>query len=956
MGKIKKLKDVELVGGTEQSDVYPITSIKAIYDESNKRLDNIIAELQKSTDSSLETENKTIVGSINELKRLRDKGYLFKGVATPDTNPGVVKQKVFYIANGKGTYEKFGGINVDEDEVVLLTFDETWKKLPSGIASQCKLTELKEKVDALALGAFYGYFPDSSSLPVDVTTPGYAYVGLDNPYKIWNFNGESWSDSGTSIDMDDADEEDITRNADGKLQFKDRAYGDGMGCVILRKSKTFIEQVTQANTIYEIRYDFDLNNKEITIPKNSILEFKGGSLHNGTIVFDGTVINADLYQIFYNVITKGYSPSDCQVEWFGAKAYNKSDTEFTYSSDGIQQAIDSCFKNIFFNIGVYYLDKTLEVDFRKSLNFKGSYNGPIKDVYDYPTNNINASTLCVLTDIDILHINCRYEKVPNDVWGFITIKGYGILDATKVDKYNSVAVKINVDGVQVVDSIIDLCIVKKPIYVSNVEEAKKEDFGNSIGIELNNSSTYPYSIYGLTINGFIKNFRYGIRNNIPVACFPTAVTFNCQINRCVTAIDFGESGIMGSQVFGEIQSGTFFTEETKYKYPLFIGNVNKVYFDCYVWDLDLIDSKNIYTNAVVLNLTQNSSPIFGEMFKTFLPYVRGDANSIYNEYKRTDFLCANSTFKPFSTYFIDFLTDDYAFHQDYTIEKNGINIDGSPFNYGNGLYIRPTEVDNGKSFKIVLNVDKGLTKLFIEYNRYNTLSYFDSVDIIYYNEKNAQLSTKNYRFNREEGVFYIYDLNTRWGSSLHHVEIIFNNLTYVSKDILRFFIKASGFRHNYHHINTPNRTVINKDGTFILQGDEYRNISTESESYLLNVSNRGKIYSTAGRERYFSVSDILNAIHQNESAYGNGCRFYMYNYDEPKTFIYDKTVDKLYRINMIDSDFKERGVFTERPHNPYIGYQFFCTDKQTQEGATDGIVIYYKGNNVWVDALGRVVS
>lgn len=146
MGKIKKLKDVELVGGTEQSDVYPITSTKAIYDESNKRLDSIISELQKSADSSLETENKTVVGSINELKRLRDKGYLFKGVATPDTNPGVVKQKVFYIANGKGTYTNFSNLEVTEDEVVVLCYDTDWHKLLTGIASQAKLTELEEKI------------------------------------------------------------------------------------------------------------------------------------------------------------------------------------------------------------------------------------------------------------------------------------------------------------------------------------------------------------------------------------------------------------------------------------------------------------------------------------------------------------------------------------------------------------------------------------------------------------------------------------------------------------------------------------------------------------------------------------------------------------------------------------------------------------------------------------------
>ena len=147
MGKIKKLKDVELVGGTEQSDVYPITSTKAIYDENNKRLDSIISELQKSADSSLETENKTIVGSINELKRLLDKGYLFKGVATPDTNPGVVKQKVFYIATTPGTYTNLGRLVVADGEVAILKYDTSWTKEATGIATAESVSQLGQKVD-----------------------------------------------------------------------------------------------------------------------------------------------------------------------------------------------------------------------------------------------------------------------------------------------------------------------------------------------------------------------------------------------------------------------------------------------------------------------------------------------------------------------------------------------------------------------------------------------------------------------------------------------------------------------------------------------------------------------------------------------------------------------------------------------------------------------------------------
>lgn len=44
MGKIKKILENELVGGTQSTDVYPVTSIKAVYDESNERLDNILTK------------------------------------------------------------------------------------------------------------------------------------------------------------------------------------------------------------------------------------------------------------------------------------------------------------------------------------------------------------------------------------------------------------------------------------------------------------------------------------------------------------------------------------------------------------------------------------------------------------------------------------------------------------------------------------------------------------------------------------------------------------------------------------------------------------------------------------------------------------------------------------------------------------------------------------------------
>lgn len=50
------------------------------------------------------------------------------------------------------------------------------------------------------------------------------------------------------------------------------------------------------------------------------------------------------------------------------------------------------------------------------------------------------------------------------------------------------------------------------------------------------------------------------------------------------------------------------------------------------------------------------------------------------------------------------------------------------------------------------------------------------------------------------------------------------------------------------------------------------------------------------------------------------------------------------------------GLFKNRPQdNVVIGEMYFCTDKSVPESDTEGIAIFYKGNDVWVDALGRII-
>ena len=75
-------------------------------------------------------------------------GYQFAGIAVSDTNPGTPDAKVFYIANGKGAYTNFSGLDVTEDEVVVFYYDTEWHKVSTGIASQAKLSELQTIVDS----------------------------------------------------------------------------------------------------------------------------------------------------------------------------------------------------------------------------------------------------------------------------------------------------------------------------------------------------------------------------------------------------------------------------------------------------------------------------------------------------------------------------------------------------------------------------------------------------------------------------------------------------------------------------------------------------------------------------------------------------------------------------------------------------------------------------------------
>jgi hypothetical protein len=171
------------------------------------------------------------------------------------------------------------------------------------------------------------------------------------------------------------DEEDITSESN-LLKLKDRPASNGMGYVILRKNKTFAEQVTKENTIYEIRYDFDLGGQEINIPKNCVLQFEGGSLSNGSIVGEQTEIAGVLYHILNNVTLKGrFSNLASNLVWWGAASGEGID-----NSAAIQCALDS---NIYI-VEVsddYYISSPISLPYNKVIHGRSGYNNKLTGFY-----------------------------------------------------------------------------------------------------------------------------------------------------------------------------------------------------------------------------------------------------------------------------------------------------------------------------------------------------------------------------------------------------------------------------------------------------------------------------------------------------------------------------------------------------------------------------------------------
>ena len=227
------IKENKIAGG--YTKVYPLAYIQGIYDS---RTGEELIKLLKSINHIYLPYN----GTSKETRESLPSDYRRKGII------------ITYKVDEELITEVYIGSDKDADDNTSFTADVNWEIVPDLEFVQNNASKI----------------PNGAIIPEHLSPALWELLSKD--HIITNF----------------PDEEDLTQHCK-VLKFKDRNTSAGKGYKILRKnwvgSYNILEatEVSLANTIYEIRYDFDLNGQEITLPKNATLLFNGGTFNNGKI-------------------------------------------------------------------------------------------------------------------------------------------------------------------------------------------------------------------------------------------------------------------------------------------------------------------------------------------------------------------------------------------------------------------------------------------------------------------------------------------------------------------------------------------------------------------------------------------------------------------------------------------------------------------------------------------------
>lgn len=363
----------------------------------------------------------------------------------------------------------------------------------------------------------------------------------------------------------------------GILKIADRHYNDdtsSMGYIILNKNKTFTEQITEENTIYEIRYNFDLNEETIIIPNNCVLKFEGGCIKNSSnLVFvntlligtpkfsnctvSGTIVNNYIYSKWFNTtkfntFSKLIADNSNKTLFLDAITYDLE--EDTVISSGTKiKGIDKNLTKIQYIVSdIKFITRQITEPTYNEIISRQSYNNKNIEISNLTMDSSTIAGYCYLRDCDGLYIHDIIFNSENDLERYP--KALEIYGCRNIKIYN--------------------CISNK-VPLTRIELSSYCEVYNNFGYNID--STFC-EINRSFINKIFKNYVEYHTNNLSVL----------SSNSCDTIIE----------------------------YNIVVGNENKGYgITCGHEGSELIASNNIVKNNKISGtyhgiLVQNSSNLF----------------------------------------------------------------------------------------------------------------------------------------------------------------------------------------------------------------------------------------------------------------------------------------------------------------------------------------------------------
>ena len=693
--------------------------------------------------------------------------------------------------------------------------------------------------------------------------------------KDWSKRNEAagWSiaDYTTKAELQDkidniatADEEDITTEGDTPqtqvLKLKDRAYdslnASGKGYKILRKNwqqingerKNVLTQqmINEPNTIYEIRYDFDLNGKELTIKEGCTLRFEGGSLHNGTLISNNTTIENCQNNVFNNVSFK----NPWNIVYLSYNFFNNymNDTE-------LLRAI--------FDLGLLGENKcTIDLEEDRQYDiFAQKFEGYADSIYKYvgSKNKIIYGNNAVINDT---RTKKQIGKRDYDgVFGFNNCHNISIFNLNYQNNDNDYNIETELGYIGASFILMNNDCSEFNI-VSNIKGAR----------------------YGVKTGDFSQYWtcgEYGIKNS----------TFNIVATKCGYPISIE----VGDNLNITINS------ETHHRAAYLAGISNSKI---------TINTKDIYVSPVHCLLTDSRySSIKGEEHYKSCYNLDVTVHDKGSTIAPNDFsyLVAIQSYNLFTDRTTELIWDNINIH---CVKEKPSNVVGLVFfEPQSGLQnvrdifsnIKVNAVDIYRS-----------TTMPLRFKGFPSNSYYNIVF-----EVVAPLSGVMWdNANKDPKCKVILN-----NSVLNSINIA-GKVT-VANSIITVFIKQkSSIGTDWYEAD-----IINSDVNIDNQIDKI-NADFSSIKYVNNTT-------PIGSDRGLIIYD--NKLKTAKVWNGNQWSFY----------------------DGLSITAKRSGTFAERPTTAQgisMGFAYFCTDKQSVEGATNGVMIYHKGNDSWVDALGRTIS